>query len=42
MTHRLAYNYTLHVSQTYRVLVQALGFPRDQLPTIDGYPAPEI
>jgi ADP-heptose:LPS heptosyltransferase len=42
MTHRLAYNYTLHVSQTYRVLVQALGFQRDQLPTIDAYPTTEI
>lgn len=42
MTHRLAYNYTLHVSQTYRVLVQALGFQRDQLPAIDAYPATEI
>lgn len=39
MTHRLAYNYTLHASQTYRVLVDVLGFPRDQLPTIDKFPA---
>ena len=39
MTHRLAYNYTLHASQTYRVLVESLGFPRDQLPTIDLYPS---
>jgi ADP-heptose:LPS heptosyltransferase len=39
MTHRLAYNYTLHASQTYRVLVDSLGFPRDQLPTIDLYPS---
>jgi len=39
MTHRLAYNYTLHASQTYRVLVDALGFPREQLPTIDLYPS---
>jgi ADP-heptose:LPS heptosyltransferase len=39
MTHRLAYNYTLHASQTYRVLVDALGFPRDQLPTIDLAPS---
>ncbi len=38
MTHRLAYNYTLHASQTYRVLVEALGFPREQLPTIDLLP----
>jgi ADP-heptose:LPS heptosyltransferase len=42
MTHRLAYNYTLHVSQTYRVLVQALGFQRDQLPTIDSYPVTDF
>lgn len=35
MTHRLAYNYTLHASQTYRVLVEALGFPREQFPAFD-------
>jgi ADP-heptose:LPS heptosyltransferase len=35
MTHRLAYNYTLHASQTYWVLVEALRFPRDQMPMID-------
>lgn len=39
MTHRLAYNYTLHASQTYRVLIEALGFPREQLPTIDLFPS---
>ena len=38
MTHRLAYNYTLHTSQTYRVLVEALRFPRDQLPAIELHP----
>ncbi len=41
MTHRLAYNYTLHASQTYRVLVEALRFPRDQLPAIDLHPTTE-
>jgi ADP-heptose:LPS heptosyltransferase len=35
MTHKLAYNYTLHASQTYWVLVEALRFPRDQMPMID-------
>lgn len=38
MTHKLAYNYTLHASQTYWVLVEALGFPRDQMPMIDLQP----
>ncbi|GMR17377.1 MAG: lipopolysaccharide heptosyltransferase II [Gammaproteobacteria bacterium] len=38
MTHKLAYNYTLHAGQTYRVLVEALGFPRDQMPMIDLLP----
>lgn len=38
MTHKLAYNYTLHASQTYRVLVDALSFPRDQMPMIDLLP----
>ena len=39
MTHKLAYNYTLHASQTYRVLVDALGFPREQMPRIDLLPS---
>jgi len=38
MTHRLAYNYTLHASQTYRMLVEALGQPRDQMPMLDVDP----
>jgi len=41
MTHKLAYNYTLHASQTYRVLVEALGFPREQMPMIDLLPSKE-
>jgi ADP-heptose:LPS heptosyltransferase len=39
MTHKLAYNYTLHASQTYRTLVEALGFPRDQMPMLDLDPS---
>ena len=39
MTHKLAYNYTLHASQTYRVLVEALRFPREQMPMIDLLPS---
>lgn len=39
MTHKLAYNYTLHASETYRVLVDALSFPREQMPMIDLLPA---
>jgi ADP-heptose:LPS heptosyltransferase len=38
MTHKLAYNYTLHASQTYRVLVEALEFPREQMPMLDMDP----
>jgi len=41
MTHKLAYNYTLHASQTYRVLVEALRFPREQMPMIDLLPSKE-
>ncbi len=35
MTHRVAYNLTLHASQIYRVLVEVLTMRPDQLPTID-------
>ncbi len=41
MTHRLAYNFTLHASQTYRVLIEVLTMPPDQLPAIDFVRAPE-
>ena len=38
MTHKLAYNYTLHASQTYRMLVEAIEQPRAQMPMLDMDP----
>jgi ADP-heptose:LPS heptosyltransferase len=38
MTHKLAYNYTLHASQTYRMLVEALDCPKEQMPMLDMDP----
>jgi ADP-heptose:LPS heptosyltransferase len=38
MTHRLAYNYTLHASQTYRMLVEALDCPAEQMPMLEMDP----
>lgn len=38
MTHKLAYNYTLHASQTYRMLVEALEFPSEQMPMLNMDP----
>ena len=35
MTHRVGYNLTLHASQTYRVLVETLTLPPEQLPAMD-------
>jgi ADP-heptose:LPS heptosyltransferase len=35
MTHRIAYNFALHASQVYRVLVEVLTMRPDRLPTID-------
>jgi ADP-heptose:LPS heptosyltransferase len=35
MTHRIAYNFALHASQIYRVLVEVLTMRPDQLPSID-------
>jgi ADP-heptose:LPS heptosyltransferase len=35
MTHRVAYNLTLHASQTYRVLIEAMTMDADQLPSMD-------
>lgn len=35
MTHRIAYNFALHASQVYRVLVEVLTMRPDQLPAID-------
>jgi ADP-heptose:LPS heptosyltransferase len=39
MTHKLAYNYTLHASQTYRMLVEALDCPAEQMPMLDMDPS---
>jgi ADP-heptose:LPS heptosyltransferase len=38
MTHKLAYNYTLHASQTYRMLVEALDCPAEQMPMLEMDP----
>jgi len=35
MTHRIAYNFALHASQVYRVLVEVLTMRPDRLPAID-------
>jgi len=35
MTHRVAYNLTLHASQTYRVLIEAVAMDAEQLPAMD-------
>jgi ADP-heptose:LPS heptosyltransferase len=35
MTHRVAYNLTLHASQTYRVLIEATALDADELPAMD-------
>ena len=35
MTHRVGYNFSLHAGQTYRVLVEALTLPPEQLPAMD-------
>lgn len=35
MTHRVAYNLTLHASETYRVLIEAVTMEADQLPAMD-------
>ncbi len=35
MTHRVAYNLTLHASQIYRVLIEAAAMDADQLPAMD-------
>jgi len=35
MTHRVGYNLTLHASETYLALVEALALPPEQLPTMD-------
>lgn len=35
MTHRVAYNFALHASQVYRVLVEVLTMRPDELPGID-------
>jgi ADP-heptose:LPS heptosyltransferase len=39
MTHRVGYNLTLHVSQIYQVLVEALTVPSGELPTM-GFDLP--
>jgi len=39
MTHRVGYNLTLHASQIYQVLVEALNVPPDQLPAM-GFQLP--
>lgn len=39
MTHKLSYNYTLHASQTYRMLVEALDCPAEQMPMLDMDPS---
>jgi ADP-heptose:LPS heptosyltransferase len=41
MTHRIAYNFALHASQIYRVLVEVLTMRPDQLPAID-YKADDV
>jgi ADP-heptose:LPS heptosyltransferase len=41
MTHRIAYNFALHASQVYRVLVEVLTMRPDQLPAIDYRAADE-
>lgn len=38
MTHRVAYNLTLHASQTYQVLIESLAMPAEQLPAMDFKP----
>ena len=35
MTHRVAYNLTLHASQIYRVLIEATALDADELPAMD-------
>jgi ADP-heptose:LPS heptosyltransferase len=40
MTHRLRFNPYLHTSQTFRMLVEALGVASDRLPTYDVLPVP--
>jgi ADP-heptose:LPS heptosyltransferase len=42
MTHRLSYNTRLHAAQIYKVLVQALDHPGEQLPTIDDIPPTDL
>ncbi len=38
MTHRIAYNLTLHASQIYRVLIEASAIDADELPAMDFKP----
>jgi len=38
MTHRIAYNHTLHASQIYRVLIEASAIDADELPAMDFKP----
>lgn len=40
MTHRLRFNPYLHTSQTFRMMVEALGVASDRLPTYDTLPVP--
>ena len=42
MTHRIAYNVSLHASQTYQALIEAATMPPSQFPAMDFRPVAEL